>query len=503
VEGKCSETQSEKSNAINQSTGEIMRTIEIRNIFFIAGFLMISVAAKSQTTDSPNYYLTIAEKNNPTVMQRYNEYQAALQKVPQVSSLPDPQLEMGFFLTPMELMAGNQIADIKLMQMFPWFGVIKNARDEMSLMAKAKYEAFVDAKLQMYLDVQTVWFDLYKVRKNITVSENNLKLLQSMERISIAKLKTGSGKTAAGQPTGQMPGSGTTGSAASGGMNGMSGSSGSGIPAKTSANVNQAAMSPSMSSGSSTLVEIYRLQSQMQELENSVLLLKNEEQVVQSRFNSLLNRNWQLSVAGPDSLIVEPLDMAWLTVTDSMFVQNPMLTMLKYDQLSIDARKKMQQKMGLPMVGVGLNYSVVSKNTASTSPMNGEDMIMPMVSISLPIYRKKYKAMQSESTYLKTASENNYQATVNALRTAYLEGLQQYFDAQRRMKLYEQQRELTQKSFDILLKSIAASTTGITDILQLQQQMLDIQLKQVNAVVDYNKAVSLLKRLHSNTTPNP
>jgi len=147
------------------------------------------------------------------------------------------------------------------------------------------------------------------------------------------------------------------------------------------------------------------------------------------------------------------------------------------------------------MVGVGLNYSVISKNMASTSPMNGDDMIMPMVSISLPVYRKKYKAMQTESEYLKIASENNYQAKANALKVAYLDGLQQYFDAQRKIKLYRQQRELTQKSFDILLKSFAASTTGLTDILQVQQNLLDIELQQVEAVVDFNKAISQLKRL--------
>jgi len=474
-----------------------MRKIKIRNIFFIISFLMINVEGFSQTNDSLNFYLTKAEKNNPIVMQRYNEYQAALQKVPQVGSLPDPQLEMGFFLTPMELMAGNQIADIKLMQMFPWFGVIKNARDEMSLMAKAKYEAFVDAKLQVYFEVQTGWYDLYEVRQNISISEKNLTLLQSMERLAIGKMKTGStvkSVDAAGVQTSESITTGTF--SGSGGMNGMNGNTAkSGQVTDSKSNTASGPMSPAMNSSTSTLVEIYRLQSQIKELENSILLLKNEEQVVQSRFNSLLNRSWQLPVAGPDSLNVVSLDMAWLTVTDSMFVQNPMLTMLKYDQLSIVARKKMQQKMGLPMVGVGLNYSVISKNMASTSPMNGDDMIMPMVSISLPVYRKKYKAMQTESEYLKIASENNYQAKANALKVAYLDGLQQYFDAQRKIKLYRQQRELTQKSFDILLKSFAASTTGLTDILQVQQNLLDIELQQVEAVVDFNKAISQLKRL--------
>ena len=470
----------------------------IQRTIILISILMINVVGYSQATDSLNYYLEIAEKNNPTVMQRYNEYQAALQKIPQASSLPDPQLEMGFFLSPMELMAGNQVADVKLMQMFPWFGVLKNAKDEMSLMAKAKYEAFVDAKLQVYFDVQSIWFDLYKVRQNLIISANNLELLKTIERLSIAKLKTGSTSNASNSASGKMQGNGASGlSASSGGMSdGMNNNArSSGLVTSAKANGVSAPMNAAMSSGNSSLVDIYRIQTEIQELENSILLLKNEEQIIQSKFNSQLNRNLQLPVAVINSLPVEPLDIAYLTVSDSMFVNNPMLTMLKYDQLSIDARKRMQQKMGLPMVGVGLNYSVISKSEMSTSPMNGQDMIMPMLSVTLPIYRKKYKAMQTESGYLKAASKNNYVATANALKIAYLEALQQYHDAKRRIKLYQNQRELTQKSVDILLKSFAASTVGLTEIVQVQQQMLDYEMKEVEAVVDYNKAISQLKRL--------
>ncbi len=470
----------------------------IQRTIILISILMINVVGYSQATDSLNYYLEIAEKNNPTVMQRYNEYQAALQKIPQASSLPDPQLEMGFFLSPMELMAGNQVADVKLMQMFPWFGVLKNAKDEMSLMAKAKYEAFVDAKLQVYFDVQSIWFDLYKVRQNLVISANNLELLKTIERLSIAKLKTGSTSNASNSASGKMQGNGASGlSASSGGMSdGMNNNArSSGLVTSAKANGVSAPMNAAMSSGNSSLVDIYRIQTEIQELENSILLLKNEKQIIQSKFNSQLNRNLQLPVAVINSLPVEPLDIAYLTVSDSMFVNNPMLTMLKYDQLSIDARKRMQQKMGLPMVGVGLNYSVISKSEMSTSPMNGQDMIMPMLNVTLPIYRKKYKAMQTESGYLKAASKNNYVATANALKIAYLEALQQYHDAKRRIKLYQNQRELTQKSVDILLKSFAASTVGLTEIVQVQQQMLDYEMKEVEAVVDYNKAISQLKRL--------
>ena len=93
--------------------------------YIVLSVLMFPVVSIFSQSDSLINYLEMAAKNNPTVLQRYNEYQASLQKVPQVGSLPDPQLEMGVFLSPMELISGNQVADIKLMQMFPWFGVIK------------------------------------------------------------------------------------------------------------------------------------------------------------------------------------------------------------------------------------------------------------------------------------------------------------------------------------------------------------------------------------------
>lgn len=476
-----------------------MKELNKIKIILLFSALVITAGAFSQQSDSLINYLKIAAKNNPTVMQRYNEYQAALQKVPQVGSLPDPQLELGVYLSPMELLGGNQVADIKLMQMFPWFGVIKNAKDEMSLMAKAKYETFVDAKLQVFYEVQTSWFDLYKVRRNIEISGENIKLLRIIERLSLVKFKSGSTNSTSGSGSNKMSGNGSTsGSGSGGGMGGSMNSNASGSnPSAISSDYGASSpINSSMSSGlSSSLADVYRIQIEISDLENSIALLKNEEQVIRSRFNSLLNRSLTLPVLVSDSLSVEPLNISYLSVSDSMFTENPMLTMLKYDQQSIEARKKMQKQMGLPMIGVGLNYALIRKSEMSTSPMNGKDMIMPMFTVTLPIYRKKYAAMQTESTLLKTASENNYQASINALKTEYYEALQLYFDAQRRMKLYENQSQLTRKSFDILLKSFVSSSVGLTEIMQVQQQLLDYEMRKEEAKTDFNKAKVWIKRL--------
>ena len=456
-------------------------------ILYIALFT-VSLSAYSQ--DSLMNYLEIAAKNNPTVLQRYAEYQASLQKVPQVGSLPDPQLEMGVFLSPMELISGNQVADIKLMQMFPWVGVIKNAKDEMSLMAKGKYELFRDAKLQVFYDVQRAWFDLYKVRQSIRISEKNMELLKTIERLALVKYKTGSSGGSGVVSSGSNMSGGTAPSNSSG-MNTMGGSGGSTVAQPT---VSAGSSSMGSTSGSTGLASVYQIQIEMSDLENNIASLNSEEQVTLARFNSQLNRPFKTPVIMPDLLPTEPLDIAYLSVSDSMFSKNPMLGMLQYEQQSLTARTKMQKQMGLPMVGVGVNYSVISKSEMSTSTMNGQDMIMPMLTVTLPIYRKKYTAMQTETKFLKAASEQNYQATANALQTDYYEALQLYNDAQRRMKLYDNQRQLAQKTLDITLKSFS-SGSNLSDILRIRQQLLDYELKQVGAVTDYNKAKAWIKRL--------
>jgi len=446
------------------------------------------------------HYLELATKNNPTVLQRYNEYQASLQKVPQVGSLPDPQLEMGIFLSPMEVMSGNQVADIKLMQMFPWFGVIRNAKDEMSLMAKMKFEAFRDAKLQIYYDVQRAWFDLYKVRQNIRISEKNVELLKTIERLTLVKFRSGSSGSGSAVSGGNMSGSSVQSTTSgSSGMIIMGGSSGASTASRPATSSGSSSMGSS--SGASGLSEVYQIQIETASLEDNIASLKNEELAAVARFNSLLNRQQKTSVASVELLPIEPLDIAYLSVNDSMFTRNPMLGMLSYEQQSLMARTKMQKQMGLPMVGVGLNYTVINKSEMSTSAMNGQDMIMPMLTVSLPIYRKKYKAMQTETNFLKAASEQNYQATSNMLQTQYYEALQQYNDAARRMKLYDNQSQLAKKSLDISIKTFSSSASGLSDILRIRQQLLDYELKQVEAVVEYNKAEALIKRLIM--TPNP
>ncbi len=460
----------------------------MKKIILISSIITLSISAYSQ--DSLMVYLELAAKNNPSVQQKFTEYQAALQKVPQVGSLPDPELNVGVFLSPMELIGGKQVADIRLMQMFPWFGQLRYAKDEMNLMAKAKFESFRETKLQVYYDVQRTWNELQKVQQSTLINEKNLEILHSLERLSVVKFKAAS--SGGGASSGP---SGTSGNSASvpnsSGMNSMGGIAGTSAPQASSS----MPASPMTSSGGSGLADIYRIQMETGELENSIALLKNQVQTITARFNNYLNRPPQTLVTLPEKLQADSLAYSLTTVSDSMLTQSPMLGMLEYEQQSLDARKSMVTKMGYPMVGLGLNYSLINKSEMSTSAMNGSDMIMPMVTVTLPIYRKKYKAMREEVELMKTANKQGYQATANSLQTEYYEAIQLYQDAQRRMKLYRNQYELAEKSLNILQKSFSVSGSDLTDVLRVRQQTLDYELKKIEAISDNNTAIAWIKRL--------
>jgi outer membrane protein TolC len=469
----------------------------IISIYF---YLFLPISSFSQS-DSLYHYLDIATKNNPVVLQKFYEYKAALEKVPQVGSLPDPEFSAGVFLSPMEIVNGKQVADLKLMQMFPWFGVLKYGKDEMSLMAQAKFELFRDAKLQVCYDVQRTWYELYKVQKDIDISQKNIEILKVIERLALVKFKSAPSENP-GSSSKIPENSHVNSNSAPSGMNIMGATqTNSGTVSNQSTSSTQS-NSMGSSPGNSDLTDIYRIQIEKGDLVNNIAYLKNQSNTITARFNSYLNRPFATTVSTTGNITVDSLSLSLTSISDSIMLNNPMLGMLDFEKQSLDAKKKMVTRMGYPMVGIGLDYSLISKsNTAMGEPsMNGTDMIMPMVTLTLPVYRKKNKAMINEADLLKRSTSLEYQSASNSLQEEYYQAVQLYQDAKRRIKLYDNQYQLASKSLDLMLKSFTVSNSPLSDVLRIRQQTLDYELKQVEAAADENTAIAWLKRLGPSTS---
>lgn len=452
----------------------------------------ISGGAIGQTL---NDYLVIAAENNSNLKAKYFQYQAALERVPQVGSLPDPQVGFSFFAMPMERYMGNQIGTISLMQMFPWFGTLGAAKNEMTFMAKAKFEEFNEAKSMLFYEVRANWYALQLLEKEIAITKENIELLRTMEQIALTRFKSGGQSSNNSGGSGNVRSSGNQNSNNSsngmGGMN-MQGQSTTGNP--SSRNMPQMGEMGNMSN-SGSMIDVLRVQMEINELQNNLALLEDSKIPLTARFNQLLNRDKIEPVIFSDSIMAATIPISLNEIPDSIKNNNPMLKMLEQDEQAYIAQGKMNQKMGLPMIGLGLQYDIFQPRANSESMMNGRNMLMPMATVTIPLWRKKYTASVKESDFMRQAVIEQKQEVSNQLMVNYEDALKDFKDADRRVKLYQEQTSLANQALNILIVQYSTEGRDFEEVLRMQQQLLDYRLKYLDALIDGNIAVAMMERL--------
>jgi len=462
----------------------------ITNILFL---LLITGNAIGQTLEE--YWVGAAE-NNPNLKAKFFEYQAALERVPQVGALPDPQLSFGIFIKPMERFAGDQIGSISLMQMFPWMGTLGAAKEEMTFMAKANYEAFNEARSTLFYEVKATWYAMHLLEKEITITSENIELLKTIEQIALARFRSGGQR---GSGTGGSGAMGNTGNATAGsqgaGMGGMNmqsqTSSGS---AATQRSMTPMAETDNMGS-SGSMTDVLRVQLEINELLNNLELLLESRIPLLARFNQLLNRSVNETVLLSDTVVAAQIPILLSEIPDSIRNNNPMLKMLEQEKASYIAQGKMNRKMGFPMIGIGLQYDIFRPGMNSPAMMNGSNMLMPMATVTLPLWRKKYTASVRESEWMQKSVDLQIQDVHNQLMVSYEDALKDFRDAERRVKLFQDQASLANQVLNILLVQYTTEGTNFEEVLRMQQQVLDYRLNHLNALIDGNISVAMMNRL--------
>lgn len=479
--------------------------IKYIGVWFVA-LVAIHPTAAAQS-DSLSHYLELAARHNQLLQSDFTTYKASLEKIPQAGAYADPQLEMGFFLKPMEIIDGKQVADFKLMQMFPWFGTRKAARNEATEMSRMAYQKFRETRDKLFFEVKSQWYALTTMHRNLRNIQENKALLTTLKELATNRFSASGGKTtttpavpstpapSTQQTTSAMAGMGggtttsvqpqqTTGS----GMGASMGSGGSGMGGSA------------MGGSSSGMSDVLRVQLELNELDNEQQMVLTQITAAQAKFNALLNRELSTPVSVPEEVeqLIFPFDDE--AIMETIIRQNPMLAMLAAESDAYKAKLSMDKKMGLPMLGIGLQYSVISKRMdmgIPTTQMNGMDMVMPMVSVTIPLYRKKYTALQNESRLMKQAADEKYANTLNTIASEYITTKQQLLDAARKVTLYQQQRKLAETTYDLAVKEFASGQNSMTNVLDIQRQLLDYEFKQSESIAAYNTVIAMLNTLIS------
>lgn len=453
-------------------------------------FFLFSISLKAQTLDD---YLIQAAENNPGLKASYARYQATAERVNQ-PGLPDPELQAGFFFEPMERYMGNQTADFRLMQMFPWFGMIGTQKEEANQMAKAQYQLFLEEKNQLFFQVKSTWYELIRLKEEIKISQENLEYLKKYEELALIRFQAG---TSASSPSPSQampqPAVSSTSAGSSSGMGGMGGNA-------TSSMTNASPMNPSMSSApmgnsASGMNAVLQIRLQIRELENTIEQLQANLEPLQIKFNQLLNRDIRAEIMLPNQLEKAELSLEKQEILDSIRQNNPMLAMYQAEIGAYEQQGKMARLEGRPMLGAGVNYMTFTPRLENDMPMGGENMVMPMVTMTLPIYRKKINSKIKETELLKESAQLDRQKTENLLAMEWANAFRNWEESERNFRLYEDQIQLVNQQLQLLETSFTINATGLEEVLRANQQLLEYQQKRINALNQQQQSLAQLEAL--------
>jgi len=392
--------------------------------------------------DSLAVYIAEAIRNNPGLRSEYQAYQAQMANAQGAGVLSDPQLSVGLFPQAMHHVNGKQLATITIMQMFPWFGTLKAGRQQMEYKAQEAYQKFREKSLSTAFSVEKQWYSILATQEKVKAVKRKRALLNDIKKVAIYLYKN----YTAGRDT-------------------------------------------KMSDQLRLDAEEERLKEQTESLETQLTLQKQQ-------FNITLHRQPNAALSLADSIPLRQMPtFNWTEIERN----NPKLAQYSAIQKAFKSQEEQTRAKGMPMIGVGLQYTLNGKVDMPMMPnMNGKDMVMPMVSVTIPIYRKKITSAIHSAQLMERSAAYNYQNQLDALQSTYLSIEQRADDIKRKLKLYESEVSLLNRTLELMQKEYATGATSLTDILQTTRESIDYDLLKAEANAQYNtitaEAIQLLAR---------
>lgn len=364
-------------------------------------------------------YWQAAAENNPALKAKFTQYLSALERVNQQSALPDPNLSFGYFISPVETRVGAQRFKLSLIQMFPWMGTTA-ARENLAVkMAEARFAEFEEAKNSLFLKISETWLQLSELNQEIALKKENLRLLKTYE--PIAKTKYESNLT--------------------------------------------------------SLADLIRIQIRIEEANTNLELLELKRKPLASDFNTYLNRpiDSEINLGSSVKFASSTANL------DSALLNNPKIAANQKEIAGADVQIQLAELKRKPNIGVGLDYVMVSKRTDMTVSDNGKDVLMPMVTLSLPIFGKKNKSLKKEAELYKEGLQQQTEGIQNDIRNQWVKADYLQSTASRELELYKKEIASTQSLLNVLTSEYSNNSSKFEELLQTLQQLLQLQIAQIKA----------------------
>lgn len=372
-------------------------------------------------------YLIRAQSANPQLKAFEQRYEAATQRIPQASALPDPMLQVTSFVESVQTRNGPQENALMLSQRVPWFGKLDTREKASGSEAKAVWYAYQNQQLMLARAVSEMYFEYGYTDRSTRLTKENLDLLKQLEPIVEERVKSG------------------------GDLNAL-------LRLK---------------------VEIGKLRDRERSLE--------QKRIAQSaRLNELLAFPESTVLPWPEWEKPERVSLNDRELLTAIEQSNPELKMLERKIESAEARQALARLESRPDFTIGVNYiQIGDPATPGMAADAGKDAWAVMFGVNLPLWSKKNRAARAEALASQNAVESEYQNRLNTLRADLTARLSSLDDANRRLALYgDELLGLAEQAVENSRAAYESGRTGILEVIDSERSLLDLQLLYWRAAAD-------------------
>ncbi len=370
-------------------------------------------------------YLAIAKQNSSEIKEQKFELEIAKEKVNEVGNLAATDVSIGYFASTPETRVGAQITKLGVQQELPWFGTLKAQKELTQAISETKHFDIDLTERELLYQVKAAYFELYQKEAITSILKENKQVLSTYENMALAALEN-----------------------------------------------NKASMS-----------DVLRIRVQKNELHSKIFQNLNTVNALSKNFNRLLQRSTNTPLSIRDDLNVLDILIASSTVNEhpSLGKIEHLNTIYKQEDLLINKER-------LPKLRFGLDYILVEERSDLKLIDNGKDIVMPKVSLSIPLFTKKHKSKLHQIQIKQEVLVSQKEVRLKQLEIALEEGVLEINNAILSVVAAQKNKEETQLAINVDLK---AYETGILDydkILKLQLQKIKFQLMEIEATKNAFKA---------------
>ncbi|MBP7216299.1 MAG: TolC family protein [Candidatus Omnitrophica bacterium] len=411
----------------------MLKTVRVGTL--IIGFVLSLTSVFADDTLSLTYLISEAQKNNPEILAALKRYEAAKARIPQAKSLDDPTIGFTFEKIPRGTVKIGQTSPedrmLTFTQFLPFFGKL-SLKGKIALVESQMFAAEYKSKeLEVINQVKNAYYALWLSYKEIALNNESLDLLER-----IAKL----------------------------------------------AETNYAL-------GDMRQEEVYKIHAEIARLNTDLLNLQQEKLALQTKLNTLLNREPEAVLGIP---VLDDEGIAFKEDVKSLYqatlLNQPELIMFSYAIEKNKHAKSLAKRSFFP----DLMASIVQRGI--TSGTIGPWDLMLSFTVPLWFWTKQRYEVREAIANLEEA-EAAYKAMQNK---AFAEVKQLFSDIQiEKNNIKAFKTSLIPIVEGSIASSLASFRSGKGDFMMLldaHRMLIETKMNYYKALVDYNRNVADLER---------